>query len=119
MQVSVEDPDVLVWLIVVVDAAAVVVVVAAVGWYLPCSAAAVGVGSAATGGCLNSTAVVVDASGEGSCLLPSAAWDGKLRFAAKTRMSVTVLSGCLDRAVAGLTYGLLEEVVGNIEMELF
>lgn len=114
MQVSVEDPDVLVWLVVVVDAVAVVVVVAA-GRSLLCSAAAAAAvgGSAAAGGRLGSAgaaaaaaAVIVAAGGSsgGSCLLlPPAAGDGELRFGAGAWASVAALDGCLAGAAAGLT----------------
>lgn len=72
MQVSVEDPDVLVGLVAVLHAVPVVVVAA---WRnLPRSPA---------GGRLHRTVVVVAAQGGGSCLLPPAAGDRELRPAAR------------------------------------
>lgn len=73
--VSVEDPDVWVSLLAVHVAAVTGVVVA--GTTVLCSAAAVAAGGPL--GLVAGAAAAAAACGEGSCLLPSAARDGKLR----------------------------------------
>ena len=128
VQVSVEDPDVLVWL-VVVDVVVAVVVVVAAGGNLLCSAAAAAAvgGSAAAGGRLRSAwaaaaAVVVNAAGGsrgGPCLLPPAAGDGELRFGARAWTPVAALDGCRGGAAAGLTDNSLHVETEFSELEPF
>lgn len=93
MQVSVEDPDV--FLRLVVDVVTVEVVVAAAGGHRLGSAA----DSAPGGGRLAAVG-----GGGGSCLLPPAARDGQLRSGAGAGPAVPVLDGRLAAgAAAGLT----------------
>lgn len=95
MQVSVEDPDV--FLRLVVDVVTVDVVVAAAGGHRLCSAA----DSAPAGGRLVADGAAVDGgSGGGSCLLPPAARDGELRSGAGAGSAVSALDGCLAAGAA-------------------
>lgn len=118
MQVSVENPDLFMWLVVVVNVAVVVVVAAAAGRSLLCSAVGAAVcSSAAAVGRLDSAgavaAIIVIAAAWGgrrdAGVLPSATGDGELWFDTWARSSIAALDRRLVGAAAGLTDGLRDQ----------